>query len=462
MSAAVEIINDYDAAKYIASTYFDDPVGYMRDIIGADPDEWQIEGLNSIANNPRTAVKSGHGVGKTCLSSSTVKWFMATRPNPQIIVTANTKNQLDTKTWRELSKWNQVSLDGNFYKHTATRFFLKDSPETSFASSIPWSENNSEAFAGTHEEYVLMLFDEASAIADIIWDVAEGAMTTPGAKWLALGNPTRNSGKFHSCFNSMRHRWNCITVDSRTAKMADKAIIDQWIEDYGEDSDFVRVRVKGEFPRAGSNQLIPTDVVEKAIRRVLIKARYEQNHFRIGVDVARFGDDRSVIIRRRGNKVYEPIVFRGLDTMELASKVVEEYRNIPAEAIFVDGVGIGAGVIDRLRQLGLPAVDVQAGAAAKDSTKYSNKRSEIWGRMADWFKTSEPDIPDHPELYTDLISPEYGYNAQMRIQLEKKDDMKRRGLASPDIGDALALTFEDNIIIKGSASRRNKTIRKFA
>ena len=249
-------------AALIAKTYFNDPVGYVRTILRADPDEWQADVLRDIATNQRVAVASGHGIGKTAEIAWIIHWFISTRPDPQIVVTANTKNQLDSKTWRELAKWNKQALNADIFEHSATKFFLKDSPDTWFASAIPWTEHNSEAFAGTHEEHVLVLFDEASNIAQPIWDVVEGAMTTTGAKWVAFGNPTRNTGAFRECFGKFRHRWVCRQIDSRTAKMVDSKQVQQWIDDYGEDSDFVRVRVRGEFPRAGSNQFISGEDVD--------------------------------------------------------------------------------------------------------------------------------------------------------------------------------------------------------
>lgn len=445
---------------YIANKYYNDPVGFFKDVIGFEPDAWQIEAAENIRDFQRLAVASGHGIGKTAAVACIILWFISTRPNPQIVVTANTKNQLDTKTWRELSKWHKKALNKDWFKWTATRFFLIDSPETWFASSIPWSEHNSEAFAGTHEENVLIVFDEASAISDIIWDVTEGAMTTDGARWIAFGNPTKNTGKFRECFGAMKHRWKTMQVDSRTAKMANKEQIQQWLEDYGEDSDFFRIRVKGEFPRAGSSQFISSEAVELAASRIIDAREYHREPLRIGVDVARFGDDQTVLTLRRGRKVFEQIRYRGLDTMEVAAKVYEIYMkhrsNNYETFIFVDGIGVGAGVVDKLKELKVPnIVDVVSGATATDSRQYANKRAELWGRMRDWLENSKPQIPNDSELKQDIISPEYGFNGKMQIQLEKKADMKSRGMASPDSGDSLAMTFEDVWITSLPGQRRN-------
>lgn len=423
---------------YIAGAYFDNPVGYVRDVLQAEPDTWQIEALNAVRDNKRVAGASGHGIGKTAFVAWIVHWFMATRPHPQVVVTANTKNQLDSKTWRELAKWNQRALNGHWFEVKATRMELKDSPETWFASAIPWTEHNSESFAGTHEEHVLIVFDEASAIADVIWDVVEGAMTTAGARWVALGNPTRNTGRFRECWGRFRHRWTAFQVDSRNAKMADQAQIKEWIADYGEDSDFVRVRVKGEFPKSSSAQLVSSDHVDAATKYKAVG--FEKLPLILGVDVARFGDDQTVICARRGRKVYALNKYREQDTMQVAGHVAAAMKSLKPSLVNIDIGAMGAGVVDRLREQGFDVRGINFGGMPTDKVKYANKRAEMWGEMADWLKEGG-EIPDDHELRQDLIGPEYSYTSSQQLLLEKKETMKRRGLSSPDCGDALALTF---------------------
>jgi hypothetical protein len=423
---------------FIATTYFNDPVGYVRDVLQAEPDDWQIKALEAVRDNKRVAGASGHGIGKTAFVAWIIHWFMATRPNPQVVVTANTKNQLDSKTWRELAKWNQKALNGHWFEVKATRMELKDSPETWFASAIPWTEHNSESFAGTHEEHVLIVFDEASAIADVIWDVVEGAMTTSGARWVALGNPTRNTGRFRECWGRFRHRWTTMQVDSRNAKMADKAQIAEWIADYGEDSDFVRVRVKGEFPKSSSAQLVSSAYVDDAVKYKAVG--FEKLPLIIGVDVARFGDDQTVICARRGRKVYPLSKFRELDTMQVAGHVAAVIKTMKPALVNIDIGAMGAGVVDRLREQGFEVRGINFGGEPTDKVKYANKRAEMWGEMAAWLKEGG-EIPDDYELKQDLIGPEYSYTSSQQLLLEKKEAMKRRGLSSPDCADALALTF---------------------
>ena len=447
----------------IARFYFD-PLGFVYFVFPweepgtlladeSGPDDWQAEVLSLLGKRLREgadadeavreavqiAVASGHGVGKTALVGWIIIWFISTRPHPNIVVTANTSVQLQTKTWRELAKWHKLARNAAWFEWTATKFYLKSSPETWFAAAIPWSVKRSEAFAGTHEQHVLVIFDEASAVADIIWEVVEGAMSTGECLWVAFGNPTRNTGRFRECWRKFRHRWITRRVDGRKAKMANKAQIETWIEDYGEDSDFVRIRVRGVFPRAGSNQFIAEDIVYEARQRNADGC--DGAPVILGVDVARFGDDQSVILVRQGTAILDIKRFRGLDTMKLSARVAEAHREHHPSAVFVDGVGVGAGVVDRLRQMDYDVTDVNGGAKALDEKIYYNHRAEMWGAMRNWIKAGGCLPERDQELADDLVAPEYGFDGRNRLQLERKEDMKTRGLPSPDSGDALALTF---------------------
>lgn len=435
--------------------YYDNPLAFVLEMFpwGEDdsplyeqdgPDTWQVDVLNLLGKSGdiegalRVAVASGHGIGKTALVAWVILWFISTRRNPQIVVTASTGAQLANKTWRELAKWQKLSLNGHWFEWTATKFYLRESPQTWFAAAIPWSEHNSEAFAGTHEENVLVVFDEASGIADIIWEVTEGAMTTPGAVWVCFGNPTKNTGRFRECFGKFKHRWQTMRVDSRTAKMADNTQLSQWIEDYGIGSDFVKVRILGEFPSASTNQLIASDLVDAGFRYEA--AGFEVAPTILAVDVARFGDDQTVLCIRQGRKVLPLAKFRGLDTMATADKVVQFINLYNPQLTVIDSVGIGAGVVDRVRQLGYVAMECNGGERASDDKQYANLRAEMWCKLREALKDGI-DLPVDQELRDDLIGVEYAYLPTGKLQLEKKEDMKRRGLSSPDCADALAMTY---------------------
>lgn len=394
------------------------------------------------------------------LISMVLDWGMSTCPDCKIVVTANTGNQLATKTWPEIAKWIRLSINKHWFNVTATAIAVKDKTHerTWRADAIPWSDNNTEAFAGMHNKgrRIILIFDEGSAISDKVWEVAEGALTDENTEiiWLAFGNPTRNSGRFRECFGRLKHRWSTKQIDSRTVEGTNKAQIAQWIADYGEDSDFARVRIKGEFPRAGSMQFIGGDLVDAARKREA--AAYRDDPCVMGVDVARFGDDASCIVIRRGRDARSIPwkTLRNVDTMTLSAAIVDLAREYKPDAIFVDEGGVGGGVVDRLRMLKQPVVGVQFGGKADRSAmkaegavKYANKRAEIWGNMRDWLAGGA--VPDDPELAAELTGVEYGYvfrDGADCILLEKKSDMKKRGLSSPDKADALALTFSYPVV----------------
>ncbi len=451
LSAIEKFVCDPEGFVYFAYPWGE---GQLEGCSG--PDVWQVEILReigeasktgtmtingAIVHGIRSAVASGHGIGKTALLVWLVHWFMSTREDPQIVVTANTTIQLETKTWRELAKWHKMSVHAHWFIWTATKFYAVCNPKSWYAKCIPWNKDRAEAFAGTHEKNVLIIFDEASLIDDEIWTVAEGAMTTEGAMWIAFGNPTRNTGRFRECFGRFKHRWKTKQIDSRTAKMADPNLLKQWVEDYGEDSDFVRVRVRGVFPRASSMQFIPSDLVEAARKRVLTKGDIKHAPVIIGVDVARFGDDQSVILVRQGLAVLEVKKYREVDPITLGNLVAVAEDDWKADAIFVDEIGIGSGTLDYLRRIGRHPLGVISGAKAKNTRGYFNLRAEMWDGIKEWLRHGGSLPEDDQEFAEDLIGPEYGFDIHNRVQLEKKEDMKKRGLASPDVADALAFTF---------------------
>lgn len=470
---------EQELVELVADCY-DDPVKYVMAAFpwgepgtaleGHDgPDAWQLDQLRDIGEHVRSgestafrsATASGHGAGKTAVTAWIILWFMSTRPHCAGVVTANTLSQLSSKTWRELSLWHKRAINAHWFNWTATRFAAVESPETWSIAAIAWSDANPEAFAGLHAEDVLVIYDEASAISDAIWEVSEGAMTTAGAFWVTFGNPTRNTGRFRRCFGSDAHRWRTRHVDTRQCRMANQKQLQEWIDDYGEDSDFVRVRVRGTFPRASSTQLISGEDVLNARNRYADERDYKRHGALLGVDVARYGDDASVLTKRQGNKVWMPEKFRGLGTMEVAAKAYERYQQGDIRAVCVDGIGIGAGVVDRLMELGVPVIDVQSAAVAGDKRKYINVRAEIWGRMSEWMP--DADLPDDDELETELTIVEYGYNSKMQIQVESKDSIKKRGFGSPDKADSLALTFVDPsevaLVLSGGASVAAKKVK---
>jgi hypothetical protein len=397
------------------------------------------------------AVASGHGIGKSALIGQIVHWGMSTCEDCKVIVTANTEAQLRTKTWPEISKWFNLGINKHWFKPTATAITSveKDHERIWRADAISWSENNTEAFAGLHNKgkRIILIFDEGSAIADKVWEVAEGALTDVNTEiiWIAFGNPTRNTGRFKECFGKLKHRWITKQIDSRSVEGTNKEQIQKWIDDYGEDSDFARVRVKGQFPRAGTNQFIDNDSVANC--RHYKSEGHETQALVFGIDIARFGDDQNAVCIRQGRYVHPLIKWRGIDTMQTAGKIVELFQEYKPDMMFIDGGGVGGGVIDRVKQLvsNQKVREINFGSSPKDCAKYFNKRAEMWGDARDAIKAGIQ-LPDDNELTDELCAVEYGFSNKQQIQLEKKEDMKKRGLSSPDCADAFVLTFADNVL----------------
>jgi hypothetical protein len=472
-----ELVNDIadfdsDPAGFVAYSY---PWGEGELAQSSGARQWQTEILDCIGDHLRgesrfvplrIAVSSGHGIGKSALVSWITDWALSTCEDCKIICTANTGAQLDTKTQPELAKWFRLSINSHWFEVNVTSIRVKDKAHqaTWRADLIPWNERNPEAFAGAHNKgkRILVIFDEASAIPDIIWQTIEGALTDEDTEiiFLAFGNPTQNTGRFKECFGSLKHRWKTYQIDSRTVEGTNKQQIQEWIDDYGEDSDFVRVRVRGEFPRAGSTQFIPSDIVANARR---YKADGFQHLPKIGsCDVARFGDDQTVIGDRQGRKARIIKRLRGQSLTQVALHCADYIDRERPDAFVIDGDGLGAGVFDDLKSRNYDRrtllVEFHGGATATDQQKYFNKRAEVWGDMRDWLHNA--DIPDDPELDTDLTGVQYGFSNKGQIQLERKQDMKKRGLSSPDAGDMLAMTFGVKVAPKRPIQvNRPKTIQ---
>ena len=429
------------------------------------PDAWACEILTDIGNAVQErgfdgvrpvapiqyAVSSGHGIGKSALIAWLTWWIASTRPMSRGTLTANTMDQLASKTWAGVAAWGSKCITRHWFDLTtgkgAMRLSHKQHRDDWFVQAQTSREENSEAFAGQHAASSTSWygFDEASAIPAKVWEVAEGGKTDGEPMHFAFGNPTRNTGAFAECFGRMRHRWDTRQIDSRKVQITNKPLLDGWVQDYGENSDFVRVRVRGVFPRASSTQFIARDLVDEAMRRPAETRHWIGRTAAVGVDVARFGNAQSVIRTRIGRDGASIPVkrFRGLDTVQLASKVAEhvgELKQLGLKVVlFVDGGGVGGGVVDNLNRLNHDPIEVNFGARADDQRKYANKRAEMWGRAKEWLRIGCL-TPDEL-LATDLTAVEYGFNAQDQVQLERKEDMEKRGLASPDDADALALTF---------------------
>ena len=388
-----------------------------------------------------------------------ILWAFMTFPDTKGVITANTETQLKTKTWSELGKWfNLCFFAREHFTLNATSLISKDPTRerTWRIDMVPWSEKNTEAFAGLHNKgkRLLLIMDEASAIPDIIWETAEGALTDADTQimWFAFGNPTRNTGRFRDCFDGGSHAdfWHRTQIDSRTVPITNKSRFEKWFKVYGEDSDFVRIRVLGQFPRRGEMEFFTASDIDIAMspdREVFIDA---VTPLAIGVDVARYGVNHSVIFPRKGRdaRTIERKRFNGINTVELANHVFDCWQQWHPDGIFIDGGGVGGCVVDNCRNKQLYVTEVQFGGkdditgivTNSSGEKYANKRAAMYGAIRAWLKGGL--LPIDPDLRTAMLAIRYTFNKKDEILLVSKEDLMEDNpsLILDDL-DALACTF---------------------
>jgi hypothetical protein len=421
------------------------PIAFVREVLGTEPDAWQIQALRSFARgHTRVSIRSGHGVGKSCLAAWVCCWFANTRAPMKIAVTAPTAPQLSDVLWPEIQKWFGVLPETwrSLWSVTSDHISLKADPE-SFITARTSRPEQPEAMAGIHSTHVLLVADEASGIPESVFEAAGGSMSSPGAITLLIGNPTRSSGYFWRTQVLERDRWHCIRVSSVDSPRVAKGFAEEIAERYGQDSNAYRVRVLGEFPAQDDNTLIPAGLVDAAMVRDVALDLTAAAIW--GVDVARFGNDASVLIKRRGSVVYEmPRTWHQTDTMGLAGAIKAEYDGAGASRpglICIDVIGIGAGVVDRLHEMNIPVLGVNVGETASTTGRFARLRDELLVRVREWLETRAVRLPLHDQLRDDMVMPRYAFLSDGRMQVESKQSMRSRGLPSCDHLDALALTF---------------------
>ncbi len=452
------------------------------------PREWQREELNRISEHIkanklrilnkqepivyRSATASGRGVGKSALVAWIDHWAMTTILGATVINTANTEAQLKTRTWAEVGKWHTLSINSHWFDMAALSLkpqewfkkALKDqlSIDTGYyyAQAQLWSEENPDAFAGVHNQNgIVLIFDESSGIPSPIWKVSEGFFTDPVLHryWFNFSNPRRNTGEFFECFHKFRKYWHRRNLDSRKVEGTDKTVLNEIVTKYGEDSDEARVEVKGEFPRQGDRQFISREIISGAVERELQDDSFAA--LIMGVDPARYGDDSTVIRFRQGRngRIIPPVVLKHADNMEVANVCAELIQKYNPDAVCIDA-GNGTGIIDRLREMNYKVHEVWFGAKSEDQ-EWSNKRTELWARLRDWLGGGC--IDNDPDLIDDLSGPQYKFmGSSDKMMLETKEEMKKRGFASPDHGDALVCTFAVKVALSDlQSSRGGKKVR---
>lgn len=434
--------------------YADHPCEYVNDIIGVEPDSYQAEILNSLAANKMTTVRSGHGIGKSAVEAWAIIWFITTRPFPKIPCTAPTQHQLFDILWAEVAKWirHQPALS-DALEWTKEKVYMKGYPEEWFA--VARTASNPDALQGFHADEILYIIDEASGVADKTFEPVLGALSTDNAKLLMCGNPTRLSGFFHASHTKNRGSYSAIHVDGRQSSRVSQDFVKTIITMYGENSNVFRVRVAGEFPTQEDDVFISLPLVEQSCMNDLPADR-RIDRISLGVDVARFGDDETVIARNVGGDIDLPIIRSGQNLMATVGQIVELYRQAVEEyplytgpiTVTIDDTGLGGGVTDRLEEVKaeehlsrLEIVPITAnGKAPEDGEeRYENVTAYMWATARMLMKEGAIHLVDDAELVAQFSVRKYRMTSRGKITLESKDEMKKRDIKSPDRADAVVL-----------------------
>lgn len=438
------------------------PLLFVTECLGATPSSQQAEFLVAAGKNKRVTIRSGHGAGKSSAAAWFALWFMSTRPYAKVVCTAPTNRQLSDILWSELSKWLRKSILSDEFVVQADKIFHKDAPKEYWIRAVSPSvkaskEDQAETLAGFHGEHLMIICDEASGIPDPVFVPLEGALTQEDNRVLLIGNPTRNTGYFYdSHFHpEMSKRWKGFHWDSRKSTNVTKEMIQYFTEKYGEGSNIFRIRVEGEPPVDDANSFIP---ISWALNCVGNEIEVDESWpLTLSVDVGRFGDDVSIVMPRRGNKIFQWDEYGKLDTIELANRVLGTYNDLDAYLVGVDSIGVGGGTVDWLRTdprgIGVrKAIGVNVTEASTDNKKYHRLRDELWGKVRDNCMHGKYSFPDTTvrrrgidvnlgnELADELSSVKYFTDNNGAIQIESKRDMKARGVKSPNIADALCIS----------------------
>lgn len=450
-----------DLFKRKIPLYRKEPWTFAREVFNFEPDYWQMDVLKDLVEHTHVTVRSGQGVGKTGLEAVVTLWFLTCFPFPKVIATAPTRQQLHDVLWAEISKWQSKSpLLKQLLKWTKTKIYMRKYEERWFATAR--TATKPENMQGFHEDYMLFIIDEASGVADDIMEAILGTLSGEHNKLLMCGNPTRTSGVFFDSHNRDRQHYRAHKVSSADSSRTSKKNIEMLLEKYGRDSDVARVRVYGEFPRAEADTFIPLEIVELAKNTKIDTPNYEVGD--IGVDVARYGDDETIIAPRLGNKVFPLKSYRKQDTTATTGHVLKQARemmrsNQSLKEIYikVDDSGVGGGVTDQLNEhirnekLPYKVFPVVNNGTADDAEHYENVGTEQWGVVRELLndnlskhlqgEMSEIEFPNDDKLVSQLTTRKYRMTSKGKIALERKEEMKKRGLQSPDRADAVVLAF---------------------
>ena len=446
------------------SLYANDPVLFVKEVLKAEPLLWQETFLRSVAaKERRISVRAGHGVGKSTVCSWALIWHMCTRFPQKAVVTAPTSAQLFDALYSELRSWvNKLppALRDSF-EVFSDRIVLKGAPESSFISARTSSAERPEALAGIHSENVLLVVDEASAVPEAVFEAAAGSMSGHSASTILISNPTRNSGLFYKTHHELASDWKRMHVSCLENPLVSDDFVRQIDTTYGRESNAFRIRVLGEFAVADDDTLISAELIDGAIGRDVSVSPNEPLIY--GLDVARFGTDRTALCKRKGNVVLSVTSWGGLDLMQTVGQIVNEAKKDGPEEICVDTIGLGSGVADRLREMGFNIRDVNVAESSAMNPNAARLRDDLWLSVKEWLATKSVRLPDDRTLRHELVAPRYTFTSTGKIVVESKDSMRKRGMRSPDLADSLCLTFASTAALvggRGSGWRRGKPLRR--
>jgi hypothetical protein len=418
--------------------------------------EQQKQLLMAVAKpGAKVSAKAGHGVGKSTVDAWLVLWFLCCYKDVKVPCTAPSGHQLEDVLWAEIAKWHDKMHPWfkQSIKVKSDRVEVVGIEKNQFAVARTARRENPDALQGFHADNLLFLIDEAAGVDEKVFEVARGALSTPSARVVMTANPTRTTGYFYQSHHLNRDHWTRLTFSCLDSPLVDPSYAQEIAAEYGEDSDMYRVRVLGEFPNASIMQLIPNDLVERAMKANPREDMYINAPVVLGVDVSYFGDDRCSIFKRQGLASWLLLESKNMDTTQLATAVARFEDEHNADVVNIDLTGWGAGVVDAGRSWNRNWNGIMVGGASGDPACY-NKRAECWWKGLQWLKDGGS-LPQNTDLRDDLVGPQYFYSRSTnKIQLERKEDMKKRGLASPDLGDGWALTFAVPVVGKGDGVYR--------
>ncbi len=443
--------------------YRKNPVFFANEVLRFEPDEWQQEALMDLAKNPKVAIKSGQGVGKTSIEAVALLWFLSCFPYPRVVATAPTKQQLHDVLWSEIAKWQERSpLLRNILKWTKTYIYMVGHEKRWFATAR--TATKPENMQGFHEDNMLFIVDEASGVANPIMEAILGTLSGENNKLLMCGNPTRTSGTFYDAFHADRTLYKNHTVSSADSPRTNKQNIESLIRKYGRDSNVVLVRVFGKFPKQEDDVFIMLSLIEQCGSKVYeLPEDKGMPYIMFGVDVARYGDDETVIYRNIKGKLNLAIHRHGQNLMATVGDIVAQYKKVIREFpdykgriyVNIDDTGLGGGVTDRLEEVrreqklhrlfiipinAAEKIDTDTNEGKEAAEHYNNLTTHMWAVLRDLLRNKQIEIGDEADTFAQLSVRKYFMASNGKLELESKKEMKKRGVASPDRADALALS----------------------